>query len=429
MLSRMRLDIGWTDIAAGLAHCVLAHHRERLQEQVERHWSREGNSLACLSVRTGFDLLLKSLDLPPKSEIITSALTIKDMVRIIEENGLVPVPVDLDLNRLAPDLDKLRSAITPRTRVILVAHLFGTRLNLEPVLNLAREHGLLVIEDCAQAYVGPNFTGHPQVDVSMFSFGPIKTATALSGGILKVNNPDVLERMRRQQETYPVQDRWFFFKRLLKYSSLKFGSTPRMYDLMIRLWRAMGKDYDKVVSHTVKGFPGPDFFKRIRKRPSAPALALLLRRLAKFNARGLAERTAKGERLAELIGGSAFRPGETVPRHSYWVFPVMTTQPERLIEALRAAKFDAAMGHSLYVVDPPTDRPALEPRAAREARATIVYLPWFTDFPLSKLERMAEIVREHCLPHAAQAAIWRKGEPVEGPVERHSPETKSGVAV
>jgi dTDP-4-amino-4,6-dideoxygalactose transaminase len=403
----MRLDIGWTDITAGLSHCVFAHQRERLQQKVERHWSREGNALACLSVRTGFDLLLKSLKLPPQSEVLISALTIKDMVRIIEENGLIPVPVDLDLNRLAPACAQIAAAITPQTRVILIAHLFGTRLNLEPVLNLAREHELVMIEDCAQAYVGPTFTGHPQVDVSMFSFGPIKTATALSGGILKVNNRAILEAMRQQQATYPVQDRWFFFKRLLKYSSLKFGSQPLIYDLMILLWRTLGKDYDQVVSQTVKGFPGPDFFRRIRKQPSAPVLALLLRRLRRFNARGLAERTAKGERLAELLGSVAFRPGETVPRHSYWVFPVMAEASDRLIAALRAEGFDAAQGHSLYVVDAPTDRPAQNPAAAREAREKIVYLPWFTDFPLARMERMAQIVRDHCQPHAAQAAHWR----------------------
>ncbi len=407
MLSRMRLDIGWTDIASGLAHCALAHDRPRLQQQVESLWSNQDDTLVCLSVRSGFDLLLKSLQLPKGSEVLVSALTISDMVRIIEENGLVPVPVDLDIQRLAPYTESILAAITPRTRVILVAHLFGTRLNLEPILKLADEHKLLVIEDCAQAYVGPSFKGHPQVDVSMFSFGPIKTATALCGAILKVNNRELLDQMRSEQAAYPVQGRGFFFKRLLKYSSLKIGSIPFVFDCMIQIWRMLGKDYDQVVSQTVKGFPGPDFFLRIRKQPSAPVLALLLRRLVKFNARAIAERTAKGERLAELIGDVAFRPGETVPRHSYWVFSVMTNETDRLIAALRAEGFDAAKGHSLYVVNPPVERPEAEPVFAREARAKIVYLPWFTDFPLSRLQRMAEIVREVCGPQLAQANAWR----------------------
>ena len=76
-----------------------------------------------------------------------SALTIPDMVRVVEEHRLVAVPVDLDIDRMAPDLELLERAITPRTRAIVVAHLFGARIPLEPVLHIARRHGLRVIEE------------------------------------------------------------------------------------------------------------------------------------------------------------------------------------------------------------------------------------------------------------------------------------------
>jgi len=408
MLSRMRLDIGWSDLAYGLAQSFLPRNRERLQRSVEQHWSANEDAIACLSVRTGFDLLLKSLNLPRGSEVLVSALTIKDMVRIIEENGLVPVPVDVDLSRLEPTLEHLSTAVTPQTRLILVAHLFGTRLNLEPVLNFARAHNLLLIEDCAQAYVGPSFTGHPHVDVSMFSFGPIKTAAALCGAILKIKDPQILARMRELQQAYIVQDRWFFLKRLFKYGGLKFASTRLAYSLLVKTCEALGKDYDKIVGSAVKGFPGPGFFERIRKRPSAPMLALLLRRLAKFNARRLAERTAKGERLAELIGNAAFIPGENVPRHSYWVFPVLTEQPNELCDALRAAGFDATKGHSLIAVPAPADRPETLPLAANELLSHVVFLPWYADMPLPALEQMAEIVRRICSADAHGPDTFRK---------------------
>lgn len=93
--------------------------------------------MICLSVRSGFDLLLEAFGLPPQSEVLISAITIPHMVRIVKEHDLVPVPLDLDLKDPAPRVDVLRRAVTPATRVIVVAHLFGGRVSLEPVLELA----------------------------------------------------------------------------------------------------------------------------------------------------------------------------------------------------------------------------------------------------------------------------------------------------
>ena len=74
------------------------------------------------------------------------------MVRIIRGHGLRAVPVDIDPETLAPRPWMLEVALTPRTRVVLVAHLFGGRMDLGPVARFARERGLLLVEDCAQAF-------------------------------------------------------------------------------------------------------------------------------------------------------------------------------------------------------------------------------------------------------------------------------------
>src|SRR5438876_3258754 len=83
-----------------------------------------------------------SLALPAGSEVLVSAITIPDMVRIIEAHGLVPVPVDLDPDTLSVDQESLDRAVTPKTRAVLIAHLFGTRQPMEPILKVARQHGL-----------------------------------------------------------------------------------------------------------------------------------------------------------------------------------------------------------------------------------------------------------------------------------------------
>jgi len=184
MWIRKRLDIGWADLACGLMYCAAPLSRRRLAGAIESEWSADGSALVCLSVRSGFDLLLETLDWPDGSEVLISAVTIQDMVRIIEHHGLTAVPVDIDWDSLLPGVEHVRQALTPATRAIVVAHLFGSRTRLNHLAELAAERGLLLIEDCAQAYGGHEYRGDPRADASLFSFGPIKTATALGGAVM-----------------------------------------------------------------------------------------------------------------------------------------------------------------------------------------------------------------------------------------------------
>lgn len=396
MWVRKRLDIGWQDLAVGLRSCVFAPPSRQSELAIERFWSADADSLVCLSVRSGFDLLLESLALPPGSEILVSALTIPDMVRIIEEHGLVAVPVDLDPELLAPDLDLLQRAITPRTRAVLVAHLCGGRLPLGAIAEVARRQDLLLIEDCAQAFAGRQYLGNPAADVSMFSFGTIKTATALGGAVLRVRDAELLARMRDAQESYPAQPTATYCKRVLKYGMLKCGMTRPVYGVLLRLFRLWRRDYDRWLNSAVRGFAGPGFFERIRHRPSAALLAVLERRLRRYSGRRVRDRAAKGALLVDLLLERVHCPGaETIP-HTHWVFPVLVDDPARAIAALAAAGFDATQGHSLCAVAPPADRPELAPQVARQTLAQTVYVPFYAEITRPALERMAEVLLRTC---------------------------------
>src|SRR5262245_25571671 len=185
MWPRKQLDIGWSELAFGLCQCFTAQPQPTIEEVLGNGWIAGDEAVVSLSVRTGWDLFLAAHQFPPGSEILTTAVTIPDMVRVIEQHGLVAVPVAIDTDRLEPSLDDIERAITPRTRAILVAHLFGARVDMEPIIRLAREHDLLVVEDCAQAFVGREYAGHDETYCSLFSFGPIKTATSLGGAVLR----------------------------------------------------------------------------------------------------------------------------------------------------------------------------------------------------------------------------------------------------
>ena len=394
MWVRMRFDIAWSDLACGIRNACLPLDRRALQQQICQHWSAPEEMLPCLSVRSGFDLLCAAMELPPGSEVLMSALTIPDMVRIAKHHGLVAVPVDLDVGRMAPNLEVLRRAITPAARAILVAHLFGTRVPMEPIVKLARQHGLLVIEDCAQAFVGREYEGHPDADAAMFSFGPIKTATALGGAVLRVRDPQMLRRMRALQATYPVQDRGAYLRRLLKYSTLKAACSRPMCDAILSLCRAAELDHDHMINGATRGFAGPHFFERIRRQPSGPLLAVLERRLRTFDPRRIAERAARGDFLVSLLPRGLQRPGGEVQGHTHWVFPILAEDPRRVIASLAKAGFDATQGGSLRVIAPPPDRPELDPRAARAAAAKTVFLPVCPQMPTRFLRRMARVLAQ-----------------------------------
>ncbi|MDB9527588.1 DegT/DnrJ/EryC1/StrS family aminotransferase [Oscillatoria sp. CS-180] len=395
MIPRKRLDIAWMDLLFGLGCCLKLENRQSIESQLEQALPRGAASLTCLSVRSGFDALLQALAFEPGTEILVSAVTIRGMTRIIEAHNLIPVPVDLDFAKLALHSEGMAKAVTPRTKAILVAHLFGSRMPMEPILQFAQVHNLLVIEDCAQAYAGKDYWGHPQTDVSLFSFGPIKTATALAGGILRFREASLCEAVRSCQNRWPVQSRLRFAARIGKYSLLMLLSYRLTYSLFIGICSLFGKNHDRIISKSVRGFPGDDFFAQIRQRPSAPLLSLLARRLKQFNPESITRRIEFAEQLVELAP-SLRRPGKQASAHTHWVFPILCAHPEKLKHYLWSKGFDATQGGSnLYVVDPPANCPDLKPTEARQIFQRLLYLPTYSGVTSQDIERLAHALNEY----------------------------------
>src|SRR6476620_11825484 len=254
MWPRKQLDIGWSDLAFGLLQVVGARSRPTERAVVGHDWVPAEEAILTLSVRSGLDLLLTALALPADSEVIMSAVTIPDMVRIVEHHGLIPVPVDVDGRALQPVIEHLERSITPQTRAILVAHLLGTHIDMGPIIELARQHDLLVIEDCAQAFVGSAYAGHPDSDCALFSFGPIKTATALGGAVVRVRDGALRSRMRDLQNAYPIQTRSAYLKRLVKYATFRMLCKPFNYGLLVRTMGMLGIDYDRALGNAAHSF-------------------------------------------------------------------------------------------------------------------------------------------------------------------------------
>jgi perosamine synthetase len=397
MYARHRLDLSVEDILFGVLSCGRLWRKERLEDDILRLCSLEEEGLVSFSVRSGWDLWLRAQGLRAGDEVLVSAITHPDMVRIISEHGLRAVPVDIDPETLAPRPWMLEAALTPRTRVVLLAHLFGGRMDLGGVARFAKERGLLLVEDCAQAFQGPARMGDPAADVSMYSFGTLKTSTALGGAILRVRDREVLGRMRGIQASYPLQGRGWYLKKLLKGLGLLSVSRHRPYGLLARACMWLGSDLDALVNGVVRGFPPREpaatFFQRLRHRPSASLLAMLSRRLTTFDAESLARRASTGERFSCRLRVVDLHPGRHALQRTHWLFPVVVEDPEALILGLRRRGLDASQAtSSIAVVEAPVERSS--PAQASLMMSGVVFLPVYPELPPQAIDLMAGLVND-----------------------------------
>jgi FAD/FMN-containing dehydrogenase/dTDP-4-amino-4,6-dideoxygalactose transaminase len=350
--------------------------------------------LSAFTVRTGFDLLLGALELPAGSEILMTALTIPEMVNIAKHHGLVPIPLDIESGIMAPAISTIESAITERTCAIVVAHLFGTRLPMRQMIELAKKRRILVIEDCAQAFTGPDYTGHPETDVAMFSFGSIKTMTALGGALLRVKDGELLRKMRMIQRTHPTQTRKEFAKVVLTHVILKLFTMPLMFGLFYRGCQFLGADFEGVIAK-MRGLDEEDWLKEIQWQCSYPLLALLAHRLRTFDAERLRQRVSAGEEFAKSLPEVVPYPGNRAEFHSFWIFPILVEARERFMKELHSRGFDGtAAGSALAVIEPPPGRENSEPAKTREIYRKLLYLPVDPKVPPRERKRLSNAIGE-----------------------------------
>ncbi len=144
-------------------------------------------------------LALRAAGVGPGDEVITVPFTFIATVSAIAYTGATPVLVDIDPISLTMDVDQFEAAITPRTRAVLPVHLYGHPADMRPILEIAERHGLVVIEDAAQAH-GAEYGGRRAGSlghIACFSFYPSKNLGAFGdGGALTTSDPVYARRLR-----------------------------------------------------------------------------------------------------------------------------------------------------------------------------------------------------------------------------------------
>ncbi len=153
--------------------------------------------LALSSATAGLHLALLALELQPGDEVITTPLTFAATLNTIVLAGGTPVLVDVEPHTLNMDMARLADAITPRTRAIMPVHFAGLPVDLDPLYELAKHHGLRVIEDAAHA-IGTEYKGQrigAFGDTQVFSFHPNKNMTTGEGGCITTRDDALAERV------------------------------------------------------------------------------------------------------------------------------------------------------------------------------------------------------------------------------------------
>jgi len=171
-------------------------------EELEKQIAGLTGTAEAVGVSSGTDALLCALmaaEIGPEDEVIVPAFSFFATVGVVARLGAVPVFVDIDPVTFNADPDAIARAVTHRTRAILVVHLFGQCADMDPVLDVARRHKLVVIEDAAQA-LGAKYRGKPAGslgDYGCFSFFPSKNLGAYGdAGMIVTRDGDKGRRCR-----------------------------------------------------------------------------------------------------------------------------------------------------------------------------------------------------------------------------------------
>lgn len=199
---REEIDAAILDVVES-GRFVLGPNVRALEEEIAEYVGCQ-HGVGVASGTDALRLALAALGIGPGDEVITTPFTFVATASTISRAGAVPVFVDIDARTFNLVPGQVEKAITRKTKAIMPVHLFGQPAEMGPIMEIARRHGLKVIEDAAQA-IGAEENGQRVGsfgDVGCFSFYPTKNLGAYGdGGMVTTNDPDLAEKidvLRRQ---------------------------------------------------------------------------------------------------------------------------------------------------------------------------------------------------------------------------------------
>lgn len=178
-------------------------------------------AITCFNGTVALHLALMAIDLKPGDEVIMPAVTYIATANAVHYMGGVPVFVDVRPDTMNIDEKAIEAAITEKTKAIIVVHLYGHPCDMDPIMEIAKKHNLIVVEDAAEAHGATYFsqrTGEKVAqkvgsigDIATFSFFGNKIITSGEGGMVTTNNKKYADSVRwlKNQGMDPQKRYWF----------------------------------------------------------------------------------------------------------------------------------------------------------------------------------------------------------------------------
>lgn len=329
-------------------------------EAFEQEFASYCQSRHCVGVANGTEALeigLRTLGIGPGDEVITVANAGMYSTTAIRAVGATPVFADVHLATLTLDPHSLPGLVSPFTRAVIVTHLYGRIANMPAILSFTRQHGLALVEDCAQAH-GAKSEGKiagSWGDLSCFSFYPTKNLGALGdGGAIVTSNAQFAARARMLRQY--GWDRKY-------HNQFPGGRNSRLDEIQAAVLRTK--------------LPYLDGWNQER------------RRVASQYQLGLAK---TGLGLPEPV-----QDGEMI----YHLYVVRTTQRERLMEKLR----QNGVGCDIHYPIPDHLQPACASLGGKpgmlpvteQAAQQVLSLPCFAELSIKEIEQVARVIQQALL--------------------------------
>ncbi|MAY79162.1 MAG: hypothetical protein CL930_00070 [Deltaproteobacteria bacterium] len=380
--------------------------RDDLVEEFESRFSSyigAKHGVMVPSARYGLFLLLNGLEIGEGDEVIVPGLTYFAIPAMIELAGAKPVFADIGLHTHVLDPEAFREAITERTRAVIPTHLFGTPCDMDAINEIAAEHDIEVIEDCAQS-TGARYKGKKVGSIgghAYYTFGLTKNITTLSGAMVTTDDDAVANRIRETINSSGKANVWKAAKEAMTGCAMFVATHPLMYWWTVHpaivLGNAMGKDpiHERFGEEERTYEAVPDGYKNHAKALGVQA-AVGLKQLDRIE-------SLNGARMRNgraLDAGLAHVPGLDVPAYPegsepiYMSFVVHHPNRDALAAALRSRGVDTTTGYMNNLSDHPLfsahRRPC--PNSAK-AMAELLHIPVHPNLRQAEVEHMIESVR------------------------------------
>jgi perosamine synthetase len=354
-----------------------------LTREFERAFGREvlGNRTVILapSGRIALYWILAAMDMAPGDEVVTQAFNFTAVPAAIEAAGAKPVFVDVAPDGFGPDPEQLARVVGPRTRAVLITHLYGNPADLGGVNAVCEAQGIPLIEDCAQA-VGATYEGRAVGTFGLatyFTFGPTKNFTLLGGGAVATADPDLGQRMAelaRQHRRVGVRSALGL---AAKAAVITVATSPLPFEVAtfpaIRLLSVGGGDpVHKVMAEPDSPLRGIERY----RSPSGAMAAVGLAQLKSYEDLNRARERNGWDLYQRLRGADGITVPESRDGNIFLSFPVLHPRRKAFAAALRRRGVDTDLGfmcdcasHTMFPGS------AADCPEARRAAAEIVHLP------------------------------------------------------